>query len=65
VNRNTPDLVARISHVLGKSGVNISHMINESRGDVAYTLVDLDHPLSDAVLNDMKGIDGLLKVRVL
>jgi D-3-phosphoglycerate dehydrogenase / 2-oxoglutarate reductase len=65
VNRNTPDLVAQISHVLGKSGVNISHMINESRGDVAYTLVDLDHPLSDDVLNDLKGIDGLLKVRVL
>jgi D-3-phosphoglycerate dehydrogenase len=65
VNRNTPDLVAKVSHVLGKSGVNISHMINESRGDVAYTLVDLDHPVTDEVLNDLKGIDGLLKVRVL
>jgi D-3-phosphoglycerate dehydrogenase len=65
VNRNTPDLVAKVSHVLGKSGVNISHMINESRGDVAYTLVDLDHPVTDEVLNDLKGIDGLLKVRIL
>jgi len=65
VNRNTPDLVAKVSHVLGKSGVKISHMINESRGDVAYTLVDLDHPVTDEVLNDLKGIDGLLKVRIL
>lgn len=65
VNRNTPDLVAKISHVLGKSGVNIAHMINESRGGVAYTLVDLDHPVDDSVLDALRGIDGLLKVRVL
>jgi D-3-phosphoglycerate dehydrogenase len=65
VNRNTPDLVAQISHVLGKSAVNITHMINESRGDIAYTLVDVDNPVDDSVLDALKKIDGLLKVRVL
>jgi D-3-phosphoglycerate dehydrogenase len=65
VNRNVPDLVAQISHVLGKSSVNIAHMLNESRGDIAYTLVDVDDEVDDSVLNALSGIDGLLKVRVL
>jgi D-3-phosphoglycerate dehydrogenase len=65
VNRNEPDLVAQISHVLGKGKVNIAHMMNESRGDVAYTVVDVDQPLADSVIQEMKTIDGLLNFRVL
>lgn len=65
VNRNAPDLVAQVSHVLGKSSVNIAHMLNESRGDIAYTLVDVDDEVDDSVLDALSGIDGLLKVRVL
>jgi D-3-phosphoglycerate dehydrogenase len=65
VNRNEPDLVANISHVLGKGSVNIAHMINESRGDVAYTVVDVDQPLAESVIEEMKTIDGLLNFRVI
>ena len=65
VNRNEPDLVANISHVLGKGSVNIAHMINESRGDVAYTVVDVDQPLAESVIKEMKTIDGLLNFRVI
>lgn len=65
VNRNEPDLVAQISHVLGKGKVNIAHMMNESRGDVAYTVVDVDQPLEDSVLEQLKTIDGLLNYRVI
>jgi len=65
VNRNEPDLVANISHVLGKGSVNIAHMMNESRGDVAYTVVDVDQPLAESVIKEMKTIDGLLNFRVI
>jgi D-3-phosphoglycerate dehydrogenase len=65
VNRNEPDLVANISHVLGKGNVNIAHMMNESRGDVAYTVVDVDQPLAESVIEEMKTIDGLLNFRVI
>ena len=65
VNRNEPDLVANISHVLGKGKVNIAHMMNESRGDVAYTVVDVDQPLAEPVIEEMKTIDGLLNFRVI
>ena len=46
-NRNRPDMLAQVSHVLGQAGVNIMHMINESRGDLAYTLIDVESAPSD------------------
>ena len=62
-NQNRPDMVGQISHVLGQSGVNIQHMSNESRGDLAYTLMDLDKAIDQATLSDIKAIDGVLSAR--
>ena len=64
-NMNRPDMVAQISHVLGQAGVNILHMINESRGDLAYTLIDLEAPLSDDSIQNLSAVDGVLSVRAL
>jgi len=65
VNENRPGMVGQISHLLGKEHVNIVHMINESRNDIAYTLADIDAPLTAAVLKDIEAIDGVLSVRAL
>ena len=65
VNRNLPDLVAQVSHILGSNDINIARMINESRGDIAYTLVDVDNPLDEACLQQMQAIEGVLRVRLL
>ncbi len=65
VNRNVPDMVARISHYLGKSSVNIIHMVNESNGDIAYTLMDTESRLPDDVVEQIAAVEGVLKVRVL
>ena len=46
VNANVPDMVAKISHDLGKMGFNIVHMVNESNGDVAYTILDAESEIS-------------------
>ena len=62
-NENRPDMVGQISHVLGQAGVNIQHMSNESRGDLAYTLMDLDKALDEGALSDIKAIDGVLSAR--
>jgi len=62
-NQNRPDMVAQISHVLGQASVNIQHMSNESRGDLAYTLMDLDKALDDSVLSQIAAIEGVLSVR--
>ena len=62
-NQNRPDMVAQISHVLGQAGVNIHHMRNESRGDLAYTLLDLDEAIDDTTLSQIIAVDGVLSAR--
>lgn len=64
-NRNMPDMVGQISHILGQSNVNIERLMNESRKQVAYTLIDLDSAISDDTLAALRGINGILRIRVL
>jgi len=62
-NQNRPDMVGQISHVLGQADVNIQHMSNESSGDLAYTLMDLDKAIDEFALSAIKAIDGVLSAR--
>lgn len=64
-NANVPDMLARISHAMGERGINIHNMLNKSRGDLAYTLVDVDSPVPQGALGALQGIDGVLAVRYL
>lgn len=64
-NQNRPNMIGQLSHVLGEAGVNIAQMHNASRGDLAYTLIDLDSPVTDAVIAAIRGIDGILSVRAI
>jgi D-3-phosphoglycerate dehydrogenase len=64
-NANVPDMLARISHAMGERGINIHNMLNKSRGDLAYTLVDVDSPVPAPALAALGGIDGVLAVRYL
>ena len=65
VNSNVPNMLSQISTDLGKAGLNIVDMLNKSRGDLAYTLVDVDRPVPDNVVNEIAGIAGVLVVRVI
>jgi D-3-phosphoglycerate dehydrogenase len=64
-NANVPDMLARISHTMGERGINIHNMLNKSRGDLAYTVADVDSPVPAAALAALYGIDGVLAVRYL
>lgn len=64
-NMNRPDMVAQISHILGQAKINIQHMVNESRGDLAYTLIDTDSEVSDESINNLLAVDGVLSVRTI
>jgi D-3-phosphoglycerate dehydrogenase len=64
-NANVPNMVGQISTAMAQAGLNIHNMVNKSRGDMAYTLVDVDSPVPDAVLATLRGIDGVLAVRYL
>ena len=64
-NANVPDMLARISHAMGERRINIHNMLNKSRGELAYTLVDVDSPVPEAAVSALRGIDGVLAVRYL
>jgi len=65
IHRNVPDMVGQISHHLGAASINICHMINESRGDIACTLIDTESEIDAATLAAIEGIDSVLKARLL
>jgi len=65
IHQNIPDMLGQISHCLGKASVNIAHMINESRGSIAYTVLDVENEISNETLQSIMSIEGLLKARQL
>ena len=49
--------------MLGDAGLNIEDLLNKSRGDIAYTIVDLDGPVPDETADSLAGIEGVLTLR--
>ncbi|HUP09176.1 MAG TPA: phosphoglycerate dehydrogenase, partial [Caldimonas sp.] len=64
-NANVPNMLGQISTAMARAGLNIHNMVNKSRGDMAYTLVDVDSAVAPAVLDAIRAIDGVLSVRYL
>jgi D-3-phosphoglycerate dehydrogenase len=64
-NANVPNMLGQISTAMARAGLNIHNMVNKSRGEMAYTLVDVDSPVGDAVLAELRAIEGVLSVRYL
>lgn len=64
-NANVPNMLGQISTAMASAGLNIHNMVNKSRGDMAYTLVDVDSPVAPGVLDAIGAIDGVLSVRYL
>ena len=64
-NANVPNMLGQISTTMGRFRLNIHNMLNKSRGDMAYTLVDADSPVDDAVVRGIAAIEGVLSVRAI
>jgi len=64
-NANVLNMVGQISTTMAKAGLNIHNMINKSKGEMAYTLVDVDSRVPEAVIAQIGGIEGVLSVRYL
>jgi D-3-phosphoglycerate dehydrogenase len=64
-HKNVPNMVAQILTALAAQNINIADMLNRSRDELSYTLVDLDAPPTEATLARIRGIDGILSARVL
>jgi D-3-phosphoglycerate dehydrogenase / 2-oxoglutarate reductase len=64
-NANVPNMLGQMSTAMANAGLNIHNMVNKSRGEVAYTLVDVDSAVEPAVLHKLASIKGVLSVRYL
>jgi D-3-phosphoglycerate dehydrogenase / 2-oxoglutarate reductase len=63
-NRNVPNMVGQISTCLAAQRINIADLLNKSRGEYAYTLIDADGEVSEALLAKIRAIDGVLAARI-
>ena len=65
LHRNIPNTLSKFTGAVASVGINISDMMNRSRGEYAYTMLDLDHPAPQEVIDQINAIDGVLRVRVI
>ncbi len=65
LHRNIPNSLGRFTAAIAGEEINIDGLMNKSRGEYAYTMLDLDHHPSDEVVENLKKIDGVLRVRVI
>ena len=63
-HKNIPNMISQFTKALGDAGVNISNMTNKSKGDFAYTMIDVSTPISSEVTKALKNIQGVYRVRV-
>ena len=64
-NANVPNMLGQISTTMARAGLNIHTMVNKSRGEMAYTLVDVDSPVEAGIVAALSAIEGVLSVRAI
>lgn len=64
-HKNIKNMIGQFAGILSDADMNIANMANQSRGEYAYSLFDLDTPITEATVNSIRKIDGVLRVRVL
>ncbi len=63
-NANVPNMVGQISTALAAAGLNIADLLNKSRGEIAYTIIDTDAPIPASTVERVRAIEGVLSARV-
>lgn len=64
-HKNIPNMVGQITSILASNNINIGDMLNKSKGNFAYTLLDVDSHVSDEIMDLLKAVDGVLRVRLI
>ena len=65
LHRNIPNMLTRFTGMFSKDGINITEMSNKTKDNYSYAIFDLDSPIEEEAVNELKAIDGVLKVRVI
>ncbi|MEN6472404.1 MAG: phosphoglycerate dehydrogenase [Syntrophaceae bacterium] len=64
-NQNLPGMIEKITHLLADSKINIADMLNKSKGNVAYNIIDVDGDISQEMIQKIGSVEGVIAVRVL
>ena len=65
INQNIPNMVGQITKLIADANLNILEMVNKSHKDMAYNILDLDNEPSEELINKIRSVDGILKIRCL
>ena len=65
VNKNIPNIIGAVTSLLAKEGINIDDMLNQSKGDVAYMLLDVQGEISPSLIQALEATEGIRRVRVI
>lgn len=65
IHKNMPNIVGSTTSILGKNSINIDNMLNKSKGDYGYTMIDVDQEVGDNVAEEINNIDGVIRLRII
>ena len=65
LHKNISNILAAITGTVGKEGINISNLTNQSKGDYAVTILDVDNKVSDQAISHIEQVEGIVRVRVI
>ena len=65
IHHNIPNTLAQITSIVSGAGMNVENLANKSRKDYAYTMLDVNGKVADAMVEQIKGIEGVIRVRVM
>ncbi len=63
-HKNVANMISQLTACIGEAGINITEFVNKSRGDVAYTMMDIEQPVTTEVITKLEAIEGVFKARV-
>ena len=63
-HKNVPNMIGQLTSVVAGENINVADMVDKSRGDFAYAIIDLDHPVTDALIEKLNAVEGVIKVRI-
>ena len=65
IHRNIPNILAQITSIVSGAGMNVENLANKSRKDYAYTMLDINGKVSDAMVEKLSAIEGVIRIRVM
>jgi D-3-phosphoglycerate dehydrogenase len=64
-NRNVPKIIGQFTTILAENNINIADMLNRSRDDYAYNIIDVDSAIDESVIAKLRAVEGVVMVRVI